>query len=883
MSKKNDNVVNIVASALATYGNDIEGAKLAAAQAFLESGAGKSGLTTQYNNYFGIKGKGSAGSANMPTQEGYNGNRVNTNANFRAYNSPQESFADHKKFLETNSRYKNVLNAPTFAEKAAAVKQAGYATDPNYTEKLLNVYNTHLKDLFNDPQGVKAVARPSSGGRNVAQQDPQYSNLVQPQFDIGAGTSNLTPEAILSGAGIPQLNLPKGAPKLKNTDIGDAALKAAMRFDSKPKPANQIDEFLRGVGTGQPFTDYASKPNPGGETAFGLGSLVGGVGATLGAGAFGGLPAAVAGGGVFAKQAALEGGSPSEVLTRGALGALTTAVPGALGGTLLKRAATGAAIGGGTVAADEAIRRGFRGQPIDAGILTDPNVGFGAGFGGVVGALTRGKGKAAKSDPVYQGEVVQPKLLPGSGPIIDMLPGPDGVYRALSTSEPKRLSGGVLGEPKLLPAADPIKLLTGGTERITAGDRPGILKLSPAPKGTRLANDTGMMLPGGKTTQLPMPVVEPLTPKSRLSDAPIDTTPGAVQQPEVFTSPTLAKKYSQKLMVEKGVSPDEISIITKGKNSTVLVEPKTFTPEVQVQLDQLTTEYQNRIATIKQSVMEAPNSMSAEVVANKDIKNAFKEFQAQREQLINQGDVTQPVNAAKPEPTPPETIQPKDAAPIVDSRPSVARKGGMTNPGEFQTFASLPEMQQYAPGLFDTAFTKNQQATVQQALDNIQAKQAITFTYTPEHSRTSKLNTATVLPTHIDARLGNKVRLFGINSNGQVRGYTLARLKNGKPVEGVGINQIIGTSAPTQLHLQGADPAFQAERIMADERASIQKNFTLLKQEYPNDKFVDHVFSKVFDKETSVPDALNVMKEFDNLPEAQKAKYMDTLRKRKMC
>jgi flagellum-specific peptidoglycan hydrolase FlgJ len=112
-------------------------ASVTLAQAILESGWGKSSLAREGNNFFGIKGQGPAGSINLPTQEYINGQSVTVNAPFRKYNHAEESFTDHGRFFLENRRYATAIqhtdNAQQFAREIA---KAGYATDPNYANKL---------------------------------------------------------------------------------------------------------------------------------------------------------------------------------------------------------------------------------------------------------------------------------------------------------------------------------------------------------------------------------------------------------------------------------------------------------------------------------------------------------------------------------------------------------------------------------------------------------------------------------------------------------------------------------------------------------------------------------------------------------------------------
>lgn len=129
-------------------------ASLTIAQAALESGWGSSGLTVKANNLFGIKGSGPAGSITVQTTEYINGKAVKVNAPFRAYNNWGESIADHSELIVNGvswnrNLYSKVLGA---SGKAAAqeIAAAGYATDPNYAAKLIQIMNTYNLYQYDD-------------------------------------------------------------------------------------------------------------------------------------------------------------------------------------------------------------------------------------------------------------------------------------------------------------------------------------------------------------------------------------------------------------------------------------------------------------------------------------------------------------------------------------------------------------------------------------------------------------------------------------------------------------------------------------------------------------------------------------------------------------
>lgn len=107
--------------------------RLVIAQSALETGWGKS---APGNNYFGIKSHGQEGGNNLQTTEVVNGQPVQQNASFRAYADPAQSAADYANFLKSNPRYQPLLEAKGFDNQLAALGKSGYATDPEYANKV---------------------------------------------------------------------------------------------------------------------------------------------------------------------------------------------------------------------------------------------------------------------------------------------------------------------------------------------------------------------------------------------------------------------------------------------------------------------------------------------------------------------------------------------------------------------------------------------------------------------------------------------------------------------------------------------------------------------------------------------------------------------------
>lgn len=126
------------------------------AQAILESGWGKSELSKEANNLFGIKAdrSWSGKTIGMNTSEFYN---KNTTAKFRMYENKSESLQNHGEFIYENKRYRNngVFDATYYVEQAQALEDAGYSTKENengeriYADLLIDLirqYNLQLID-----------------------------------------------------------------------------------------------------------------------------------------------------------------------------------------------------------------------------------------------------------------------------------------------------------------------------------------------------------------------------------------------------------------------------------------------------------------------------------------------------------------------------------------------------------------------------------------------------------------------------------------------------------------------------------------------------------------------------------------------------------------
>jgi len=110
-------------------------ASITLAQGLLESGLGKGALALKTNNHFGIKcHTGWQGDFDFHDDD-------EKGECFRKYNHPMYSYRDHSLFLRDRSRYAFLFdyNNDDYKRWAKGLRQAGYATDKRYPQKLISL------------------------------------------------------------------------------------------------------------------------------------------------------------------------------------------------------------------------------------------------------------------------------------------------------------------------------------------------------------------------------------------------------------------------------------------------------------------------------------------------------------------------------------------------------------------------------------------------------------------------------------------------------------------------------------------------------------------------------------------------------------------------
>ena len=149
-------------------------ASITLAQGLLESAAGTSRLAREGNNHFGVK-----------CHRSYKGDSTHIGTTcYRKYRTVHDSYLDHSRFLK-GKRYQELftLSITDYAGWAHGLKRCGYATDPLYAEKLINMIETYgLDKLVTDKPSI--VDKPQKENKSEHWKHPVLRHPVKRRHGI---------------------------------------------------------------------------------------------------------------------------------------------------------------------------------------------------------------------------------------------------------------------------------------------------------------------------------------------------------------------------------------------------------------------------------------------------------------------------------------------------------------------------------------------------------------------------------------------------------------------------------------------------------------------------------------------------------------------------
>lgn len=192
---------NIAKSNMSTYGIP---ASIILAQGILESGSGKGSLSLLANNHFGIKCKTEWTGASVFFDDD------TEQECFRKYENGEESYSDHAVFLKNRPYYTALfdLQQDDYTSWAYGLKQAGYATDPKYPNKLIAIIERYKLNQFDAEILGKnpIINKPITENLVEDYQLPVESETINKSYEVAQGD---TLYSIARKFNIPVLNLIK--------------------------------------------------------------------------------------------------------------------------------------------------------------------------------------------------------------------------------------------------------------------------------------------------------------------------------------------------------------------------------------------------------------------------------------------------------------------------------------------------------------------------------------------------------------------------------------------------------------------------------------------------------------------------------------------------
>ena len=180
------------------------------AQAILESGWGRSDLAKNAHNLFGMKknlsGNTWPGSTwdgkrvcTKDTKEVYSTGTATVSAEFRVYNSYAESVGDHSAYLAGAKngsvlRFAGVVGEADYKKAATIIKAGGYATAPDYVDKICRIVEQYGLTKYNVAYNPAAAVQPTKPAtvapaktKEIKVFYPGYTRTSSPDDRQGAG------------------------------------------------------------------------------------------------------------------------------------------------------------------------------------------------------------------------------------------------------------------------------------------------------------------------------------------------------------------------------------------------------------------------------------------------------------------------------------------------------------------------------------------------------------------------------------------------------------------------------------------------------------------------------------------------------------------------
>lgn len=193
-------------------------ASITLAQGLLETEGGNSALLLKSNNHFGIKCKSSWTGESVSHDDDAAGEC------FRVYKNAEDSYRDHSNFLKGNDRYAFLfkLDPANYKGWAYGLKKAGYATNPNYPQILINNIEKYKLQQYS----LEALSDVPVFDATKYTNDPEVKSVIP---DEESNSSSINQEITINGC--KALRASKGTSLLAIATLYNIPLSKLLEFN----------------------------------------------------------------------------------------------------------------------------------------------------------------------------------------------------------------------------------------------------------------------------------------------------------------------------------------------------------------------------------------------------------------------------------------------------------------------------------------------------------------------------------------------------------------------------------------------------------------------------------------------------------------------------
>lgn len=220
------------------------------AQAILESGWGTSTLATSANNLFGIKRGGSWTGDTITLYD----SQERSYSDYRVYDSPADSLRDWYDSVLSQDRFKGArISNPTLS--AYGLQAGGYATDPDYAQKLIGVIDTNKLTAFDlTPEAQARIPNMILSTTDArALQIPEYKQGIDALLASGKYTPDQAGNIFVPLTELDVTNGILSADKLGSTFWQDFGLMTAVKGNGSD--VSYINSVIEPAGIEAPLTN----------------------------------------------------------------------------------------------------------------------------------------------------------------------------------------------------------------------------------------------------------------------------------------------------------------------------------------------------------------------------------------------------------------------------------------------------------------------------------------------------------------------------------------------------------------------------------------------------------------------------------------------------